>query len=43
MNILKIIHGFPPDYIAGSEVYSYNLVKALLKLGENVYVFTIYA
>ena len=40
MNILKIIHGFPPDYMAGSEVYSYNLVKALLKLGENVYVFT---
>ncbi len=40
MNILKIIHGFPPDYMAGSEVYSYHLVKALSELGENVTVFT---
>ena len=40
MNILKVIHGFPPDYMAGSEVYSYYLVKALLKLQEDVTVFT---
>ena len=39
MKILKVIHGFPPDYMAGSEVYSYNLVKELSKT-EEVFVFT---
>ncbi len=29
MNILKIIHGFPPIYEAGSEVYTKNLVEEL--------------
>ncbi|RKZ36496.1 MAG: hypothetical protein DRQ41_14400 [Gammaproteobacteria bacterium] len=40
MKILKVIHGFPPDYMAGSEVYSYNLVKALSKQVEEINVFT---
>lgn len=40
MKVLKVIHGFPPDYMAGSEVYSYHLVKALSKHIEKIYVFT---
>jgi glycosyltransferase involved in cell wall biosynthesis len=40
MNVLKVIHGFPPDYMAGSEVYSYHLVKALLPLVNKINVFT---
>jgi glycosyltransferase involved in cell wall biosynthesis len=31
MNILKIIHGYPPHYNAGSEVYTKNLVNELKK------------
>ncbi len=40
MKILKVIHGFPPDYMAGSEVYSYHLVKELLKQDIETFVFT---
>jgi glycosyltransferase involved in cell wall biosynthesis len=40
MRILKVIHGFPPDYMAGSEVYSYHLVKELLKQNIETFVFT---
>ena len=40
MKVLKVIHGFPPDYMAGSEVYSYNLVKELLNQGIETLVFT---
>ncbi|MHA1249353.1 MAG: glycosyltransferase family 4 protein [Candidatus Helarchaeota archaeon] len=29
MNVLHVIHGFPPEYMAGSEVYTYNLCKEL--------------
>ncbi len=39
MKILQVIHGFPPYYMAGSEVYTYNLTKELSKNHE-VYVFT---
>ncbi len=35
MKILKVIHGFPPDYMAGSEVYSYHLTKELRR-SQNV-------
>ncbi|MHA1756842.1 MAG: glycosyltransferase family 4 protein [Promethearchaeota archaeon] len=31
MKILHVIHGFPPEYMAGSEVYTYNLCKTLSK------------
>ncbi|SFM30761.1 glycosyltransferase family 4 protein [Methanolobus profundi] len=34
-----VIHGFPPFYMAGSEVYTYNLCQELTKNNE-VYVFT---
>ena len=40
MKVLKVIHGFPPDYMAGSEVYSYHLVKELLEQGIETFVFT---
>ncbi len=40
MKVLKVIHGFPPDYMAGSEVYSYHLVKELLNQGVETLVFT---
>ena len=40
MKILKVIHGFPPDYMAGSEVYSYHLVKELINQDIDTFVFT---
>ena len=39
MRVLQIIHGYPPYYMAGSEVYTYNLSNELTKYAE-VYVFT---
>jgi len=39
LKILKIIHGYPPYYMAGSEVYTYNLCKELSKFHE-VDIFT---
>jgi glycosyltransferase involved in cell wall biosynthesis len=39
MRILKVIHGYPPIYNAGSEVYSKNLCVELSKYHE-VHVFT---
>ena len=38
MRILIIIHGYPPCYMAGSEVYTYNLARELAKSNE-VFVF----
>jgi glycosyltransferase involved in cell wall biosynthesis len=40
MKVLKVIHGFPPDYMAGSEVYSYHLVKELIAQNIDTLVFT---
>lgn len=39
MHILKIIHGYPPDYNAGSEVYSQSICNELSK-NHQVSVFT---
>jgi len=39
MKILHVIHGFPPFYMAGSEVYTYNLTRELAKR-DDVFVFT---
>ena len=39
MRILQVIHGYPPYYMAGSEVYTYNLARELAKSNE-VFVFT---
>ena len=38
MRILQVIHGYPPYYMAGSEVYTYNLARELAKSNE-VFVF----
>ncbi|MBQ3676639.1 MAG: glycosyltransferase [Bacteroidales bacterium] len=38
MKVLLVIHGYPPYYMAGSEVYTYNLARQLAKTNE-VYVF----
>ena len=40
MRILKVMHGFPPDYMAGSEVYSYHLTTELAKQNLEVFLFT---
>ena len=39
MKILKIIHGYPPEYNAGSEIYSQTLCNAL-SANHEVHVFT---
>lgn len=39
MRILQVIHGYPPHYMAGSEVYTYNLTNELAKHAE-IAVFT---
>jgi len=39
MRIFKIIHGYPPTYYAGSEVYSQTLCRSLHELGHEVEVF----
>jgi glycosyltransferase involved in cell wall biosynthesis/MoaA/NifB/PqqE/SkfB family radical SAM enzyme len=39
MKILQVIHGYPPHYMAGSEVYTYNLTNELARQAE-VAVFT---
>ena len=40
MKILKVIHGYPNRYNAGSEVYSQMLCQAINKEGHEVVVFT---
>lgn len=40
MRVLKVIHGYPMRYNAGSEVYSQTLCHALAERGHEVHVFT---
>lgn len=40
MRILKVIHGYPPNYNAGSEVYSKTVCEEFAKMGHSVSVFT---
>lgn len=40
MKILKVIHGYPMLYNAGSEVYSQTICHGLAKRGHDVHVFT---
>ncbi len=40
MKILKVIHGYPPRYTAGSEVYSKILCHELARQGHEIIVFT---
>ena len=39
MKILHVIHGYPPHYMAGSEVYTWNLCRQLAR-EHDVFVFT---
>jgi glycosyltransferase involved in cell wall biosynthesis len=39
MKVVHVIHGYPPYYMAGSEVYTYNLTKELSK-NLDVFVFS---
>jgi len=39
LNILKVIHGYPPYYMAGSEVYTFNLINEMSKI-SNITIFT---
>jgi len=41
MRILKIIHGYPPNYNAGSEVYSQSICNELAKRHRMVRKFTV--
>ncbi|MGB1090913.1 MAG: glycosyltransferase family 4 protein [Oceanobacter sp.] len=40
MKIVKVIHGYPMLYNAGSEVYSQTICHGLAKRGHEVHVFT---
>ena len=40
LKILYVIHGFPPDTWAGTEVYTLNLAREMEKLGHRCAVFT---
>jgi len=39
MRILLVANGFPPDSTHGTEMYTYNLARALQEAGETVHVF----
>lgn len=40
MKIIKVIHGYPMRYNAGSEVYSQTICQGLSRRGHDVHVFT---
>jgi glycosyltransferase involved in cell wall biosynthesis len=40
MNILKIIHGYPPKYNAGSEVYSQSICNELIRQNHDITILT---
>ncbi len=40
MRILQVIHGYPPRYNAGSEIYTQTVARALVHAGHEVAVFT---
>lgn len=40
MKILEVIHGYPPLYNAGSEVYTQTIARGFVKAGHEVAVFT---
>ena len=39
MRILQVAHGFPPDQMAGAEVYTWTVSKELVRQGHDVRVF----
>ncbi|MCK6446900.1 MAG: glycosyltransferase [Planctomycetes bacterium] len=40
LHVLFVVHGFPPDTWAGTEVYTLNLARELVKLGHRCTVLT---
>ncbi len=40
MKIIKVIHGYPMRYNAGSEVYSQTICQGLARRGHDIHVFT---
>ncbi len=40
MRILQVIHGYPPEFNAGSEVYTQSLCHELVRQGHEVFVFS---
>ena len=38
MKIIQVVHGFPPNNFAGTEVYTYNLSQELSKKHQ-IYIF----
>ena len=40
MKVLQVVHYFPPRHVAGTEVYTYTLSKALMSRGHRVRVYT---
>lgn len=39
MRVVQVIHGYPPDYEAGSEVYTRTVARGLADRGHEVHVF----
>ena len=39
MRVLQVIHGYPPQYCAGSEIYTQSVSQALVRAGHEVAVF----
>lgn len=40
LRILYVVHGFPPDTWAGTEIYTYNIAKEMARLGHEVAILT---
>ena len=40
MNILLVVHQFLPDHLGGTEIYTYNLAKALMDRGHEISIYT---
>ena len=38
MRILQVVHGFPPDQMAGAEVYTWSLGREMARRGHDVHV-----
>lgn len=40
LRLLYVVHGFPPDTWAGTEIYTYNIAKEMLRRGHEVLILT---
>jgi glycosyltransferase involved in cell wall biosynthesis/SAM-dependent methyltransferase len=40
VKILQVVHAFPPTHVAGTEIYTHTLSRALLSRGHRVRIFT---